>query len=62
MRLLVDVARTLDGRVEGQIRTEDADPWQAFSGVLELLKVLEELLDRDALTPTQTSEIRRETT
>ena len=47
MRLLVDIDRTPDGRIEGHIQTEPADPWQSFSGVLELLKVLEELLDHD---------------
>ena len=45
MRLLVEIARSSDGRLEGQICTDAADPWRPYSGVLELLKVLEELLD-----------------
>jgi hypothetical protein len=46
MRLVVEVARTADGRLEGHARTS-TEQWQSFSGVLELLKVLEELLDHD---------------
>ena len=34
-----------DGRLEGQLRTEAADRWSPFSGVLELLKVIEDSLD-----------------
>lgn len=45
MRLIVDIDRTPDGRIEGRIRTETAEPWRPFSGVLELLKELEEVLD-----------------
>jgi hypothetical protein len=43
--LVLEVARSADGRLEGQIRTDTAGRWTGFSGVLELLKVLEELLD-----------------
>jgi hypothetical protein len=45
VRLLLEVNRTSDGRIEGRIGTDGADPdgnWTAFSGVLELLKVLED--------------------
>jgi hypothetical protein len=42
IRLLLDINRTPDGRVEGQIRAHGAGTWKPFSGVLELLKVLEE--------------------
>jgi hypothetical protein len=45
MRLLVEIDRTPDGRIEGRIRTDAAARWRLFSGVLELLKVLEEVLD-----------------
>jgi hypothetical protein len=45
MRLIVEIDRTPDGRIEGCIRTETAEPGRPFSGVLELLKVLEEVLD-----------------
>jgi hypothetical protein len=42
IRLLLDINRTLDGRLEGQIRADGTGTWKPFSGVLELLKVLEE--------------------
>ncbi len=42
IRLLLDINRTPDGRIEGRIRTEGTDAWMPFSGVLELLKALEE--------------------
>jgi hypothetical protein len=41
-RLLLDLSRTVDGRLEGRIRADGTDAWKPFSGVLELLKVLEE--------------------
>jgi hypothetical protein len=50
LSLVVEIDRTLEGRLEGRIRTQTADPWRPFSGVLELLKVLEELLDNDSTT------------
>jgi hypothetical protein len=46
VRLFLEVSRTSDGRIEGRIGADGADladNWMAFSGVLELLKVLEEL-------------------
>jgi hypothetical protein len=43
--LLLEVSRNADGRLEGQLRRDAASRWTSFSGVLELLKVLEELLD-----------------
>jgi len=42
IRLLLDVNRTPDGRLEGQMRADGTGTWKPFSGVLELLKVLEE--------------------
>jgi hypothetical protein len=42
IRLLLDISRTADGRLEGQIRAHDTGTWKPFSGVLELLKALEE--------------------
>ena len=42
MLLLLEIDRTPDGRLEGRVRTEVTNPWSPFSGVLELLKVLEE--------------------
>ena len=45
MRLIVEIDRTPDGRIEGRVRPDASQPWRPFSGVLELLKVLEDLLD-----------------
>jgi hypothetical protein len=42
IRLLLDIQRTPDGRLEGRIRATGTDAWRPFSGVLELLKALEE--------------------
>jgi hypothetical protein len=42
IRLLLDLNRTMDGRLEGRIRADGTSTWKPFSGVLELLKVLEE--------------------
>jgi hypothetical protein len=58
--LAVEISRDPDGRLEGRVRTEatDSDRWKPFSGVLELLRVLEELLDHhsfDVPAPDQTS-------
>jgi hypothetical protein len=41
-RLTLDICRDPDGRIEGRLRAEGTDSWEPFSGVLELLKVLEE--------------------
>ena len=41
----LEISRARDGRLEGQLRTEADDRWSPFSGVLELLKVLEDSLD-----------------
>ena len=45
MSLVLEMNRTSDGRFEGQLRSHATDPWKPFSGVLELLKALEESLD-----------------
>jgi hypothetical protein len=42
IRLFLDINRTPDRRLEGRIRTVGAGAWKPFSGVLELLKALEE--------------------
>jgi hypothetical protein len=42
IRLLLDISRTADRRIEGRMRADGTGTWQPFSGVLELLKVLEE--------------------
>jgi hypothetical protein len=46
LRLLLEVTRNADSRVEGRIRMAPTGSGQPFSGVLELLKVLEGCLDR----------------
>jgi Domain of unknown function (DUF4260) len=51
-RLLLDIDRTPAGRLEGRVRPEATDSWTIYSGVLELLKVLEELLDHHELPAT----------
>jgi hypothetical protein len=51
MSLMVSLTRTPDGRLEGRISSGASDPGHEFSGVLELLKVLEDLLDRDDVAP-----------
>jgi hypothetical protein len=43
IRLLLDISRTPDGRLEGHIRAEGTDAWEPFSGLLELLKALEDI-------------------
>jgi len=42
IRLLLDLSRAPDGRLEGRIRADGNDAWKPFSGVLELLKTIEE--------------------
>ena len=44
MRLLLELHPAPDGRLEGRVGTPADDSWAAFSGVLELLKVIEETL------------------
>ena len=44
--LVLEINRTPDGRLEGQLRSDTTAAPRPFSGVLELLKVLEETLDR----------------
>ena len=51
MRLDLEICRAEDGRLEGQLRTEAADRWSPFSGVLELLKVIEDSLDAVETAP-----------
>jgi hypothetical protein len=41
IRLSLDVNQTPDGRLEGRICPDGTDAWEPFSGVLELLKMLE---------------------
>jgi hypothetical protein len=43
VRLLLDINRTPDKRLEGRICADGGDSWKPFSGVLELLKALEDM-------------------
>jgi hypothetical protein len=52
-QLLVEIGRTTDDRLEGRARGVSTRSWFPFSGVLELLKVIGDLLDDDAITPSQ---------
>ena len=57
VRLDLEISRAEDGRLEGQLRTDAADLWSPFSGVLELLKVIEDSLDAvEAATHVQPQE------
>jgi hypothetical protein len=54
--LSLKVRQTDDGRLEGQACLADTTVWREFSGVLELLKVIEELLSKeDPAPPTLTN-------
>jgi hypothetical protein len=44
MRLVLDIDRSADGRVEGFVHPVGAQAAMPFSGLLELLGALEELL------------------
>jgi hypothetical protein len=48
LQLLVEIDRTPERRLVGRIRPDATEQWTAFSGVLELLKVLEELVEDDS--------------
>jgi hypothetical protein len=53
----LEISRAQDGRLEGQLRSDAADRWSPFSGVLELLKVIEDTLDAvEAATHVQPKE------
>ena len=47
----LEISRAQDGRLEGQLRSDAADRWSPFSGVLELLKVIEDSLDAVETAP-----------
>ena len=46
VRFTLDVNRTQDGRLEGRVVLDGTDTRRPFSGVLELLKVIEELVNQ----------------
>jgi hypothetical protein len=43
-RLLLELHPAPEGRLEGRVGIPANDSWAPFSGVLELLKVIEEML------------------
>lgn len=45
LRLLVEIDHSPDARLVGRLRQDATVPWRPFSGVLELLKVLEEVVE-----------------
>jgi hypothetical protein len=54
MQLVLDIARTPDGRYEGSLTEPGTGRRQDFAGILELLAILEERLGpgaRDEATP-----------
>ena len=51
MRLVVDIDRSADGRVEGFVHPVGVQAPMPFSGLLELLGALEELLFPDEGAP-----------
>jgi hypothetical protein len=62
VRLILDVNRTQDGRLEGRVVLDGTNIKREFSGVLELLKVIEELVNQigpagsGSLSPMEESE------
>ena len=57
-RITLEVTRAGDGRLEGRARLDALNTWRSFSGVLELLKVIEEYAsnadsENSTSTPTQ---------
>jgi hypothetical protein len=44
MRLVMQLERDTDGRLRGEITCEDAAASLTFSGMLEMLRVLEDLV------------------
>jgi len=51
LRLVLDIDRSADGRVEGSVHPVAAQAAMPFSGLLELLGALEELLSLDEGAP-----------
>jgi len=62
VRLTLDVNRTREGRLEGRVVLYGTNTRRPFSGVLELLKVIEELVNQiepagsGSLSPVEESE------
>ena len=45
MRIVTDIERSVDGHIQGTVTTEASAAPRPFSGVLELLAVIERCLD-----------------
>jgi hypothetical protein len=43
VRLIIELSRSSDGRIEGEVTADTGEPALAFSGFLELLRALEDL-------------------
>jgi len=56
MRLLIDLVRTTDGRLEGVVHTPGAGS-AVFAGVLDLLRVLEGIDLRPPTDPVSTLDL-----
>jgi len=56
MRLLIDLVRTADGRLEGVVHTPGAGS-AGFAGVLDLLRVLEGIDLRPPADPVSTLDL-----
>jgi hypothetical protein len=54
VRLVLDITKTRDGRYEGSLTVAGTDDQHYFSGILELLAILEEQLGPEGV-PKDTS-------
>jgi hypothetical protein len=44
VRLFLEISTTPDGRYQGRVTVPSTAAWREFSGILELLAILEQLL------------------
>jgi hypothetical protein len=51
VRLVLDITKTCDGRYEGRLTVPETGVQQDFSGILELLAILEEHLGPEDAGP-----------
>ena len=51
MRLVLDIGKTRDGRYQGRLTVAGAGGQHDFSGILELLAILEDLLGSEDVPP-----------
>jgi len=55
MRLIAEITKSSDGRLEGTIRCGEQGAPTPFTGVLELLRILEDVVPPAAATARSTS-------